>query len=208
MRGKGLLQIFISEPLGITPAYAGKSPPWQWLLWCWQDHPRVCGEKWVTLTPVFLVAGSPPPRVCGEKAFFSGDFDESKGSPPRMRGKEFAGVIIEPFTGITPACAGKRQALAKALSRSRDHPRMCGEKESARPARPAAWGSPPRMRGKVKSLGFRCLLNGITPAYAGKRLKRSRSTVSPVAIVPLFPSVCNKPVVSDGRARCSTFSAS
>ena len=35
--------------------------------------------------------------------------------------------------------------------------------------------------------------------YAGKRLKRSRSTVSPVAIVPLFPSVCNKPVVSNGN---------
>ena len=40
--------------------------------------------------------------------------------------------------------------------------------------------------------------NGITPACAGKSLKRSRSTVPPVAIVPLFPSVCNKPVVSDG----------
>ena len=151
----------------VSPAYAGKRGC-RTLEWpdC-RDHPRVCGEKSTLAMVAVVLAGSPPrmrgkvgdfdtgvsgggitPRVCGEKAFFSGDFDESKGSPPRMRGKEFAGVIIEPFTGITPACAGKRQALAKALSRSRDHPRMCGEKESARPARPAAWGSPPRMRGK------------------------------------------------------------
>ena len=61
-----------------------------------------------------------------------------------------------------------------------------------------AMGSPPRMRGKVPFPVFHRLCRGITPAYAGKRLKRSRSTVPPVAIVPLFPSVCNKPVVSDG----------
>ena len=186
MRGKGIEQSNCRVGMRITPAYAGKRiicPKSAVISW---DHPRVCGEK-LRLPAVRF---------------------EGVGSPPHVRGKAaFGRECYYPY-GITPACAGKRQALAKALSRSRDHPRMCGEKESARPARPAAWGSPPRMRGKVKSLGFRCLLNGITPAYAGKRLKRSRSTVSPVAIVPLFPSVCNKPVVSDGRARCSTFSAS
>ena len=59
-------------------------------------------------------------------------------------------------------------------------------------------GSPPRMRGKVCGIIGVSNPTRITPAYAGKRLKRSRSTVPPVAIVPLFPSVCNKPVVSDG----------
>ena len=47
MRGKGLLQVFIPEPFRITPACAGKS----WTLWLWpfssQDHPRVCGEKFL-----------------------------------------------------------------------------------------------------------------------------------------------------------------
>ena len=54
------------------------------------------------------------------------------------------------------------------------------------------------MRGKGKDDFLFDFKIGITPAHAGKRLKRSRSTVPPVAIVPLFPSVCNKPVVSDG----------
>ena len=85
-----------------------------------------------------------------------------------MRGKalENGGGSLD--VRITPACAGKRQALAKALSRSRDHPRMCGEKESARPARPAAWGSPPHVRGKECINGAGKLPIGITPACAGK----------------------------------------
>ena len=45
MRGKGLLQVFIPEPLRITPACAGKrrtGPAVRDRSW---DHPRVCGEK-------------------------------------------------------------------------------------------------------------------------------------------------------------------
>ena len=75
---------------------------------------------------------------------------------------------------------------------------MCGEKDKAKEMGATTKGSPPRMRGKVQPRLGADRQRGITPAYAGKRLKRSRSTVFPVAIVPLFPSVCNKPVVSDG----------
>lgn len=49
MRGKGLLQIFISEPLGITPAYAGKSHFATNFHLNKRDHPRMCGEKSVLL---------------------------------------------------------------------------------------------------------------------------------------------------------------
>ena len=98
------------------------------------------------------------PRVCGEKPFL-----------PKQH-------VPEP--GITPACAGKRQALAKALSRSRDHPRMCGEKESARPARPAAWGSPPHVRGKAEKNGTFCPGVRITPACAGKRMHQWCRTIA------------------------------
>ena len=118
------------------------------------------------------------PRVCGEKSWSTIELYVVMGSPPRMRGKVITAAPGAGCDGITPAYAGKSSQLLTTA---------CG-----------CAGSPPRMRGKgpLCRYGIRAL--GITPAYAGKRLKRSRSTVPPVAIVPLFPSVCNKPVVSDG----------
>ena len=102
------------------------------------------------------------------------------------------------FFFVSPAYAGKRQFCPPAGRTDKDHPRMCGEKMMKAGSNCAMLGSPPRMRGKAKAASGLSHKTWITPAYAGKRLKRSRSTVSPVAIVPLFPSVCNKPVVSDG----------
>ena len=102
------------------------------------------------------------------------------------------------FFFVSPAYVGKRIASPVAFASAADHPRVCGEKIALSELPDEFPGSPPRMRGKacVKPCCLSCV--GITPAYAGKRLKRSRSTVPHVAIVPLFPSVCNKPVVSDG----------
>ena len=102
------------------------------------------------------------------------------------------------FFFVSPAYAGKSPARPGPRPWRWDHPRVCGEKVRYAINIENKMGSPPRMRGKacVKPCCLSCV--GITPAYAGKRLKRSRSTVPPVAIVPLFPSVCNKPVVSDG----------
>ena len=102
----------------------------------------------------------------------------AEGSPPRMRGKGGIQDSSPPSVGITPAYAGKSTTTDLRPVLQQDHPRVCGEKHT------------PKI---IYEHGKR-----ITPAYAGKRLKRSRSTVPPVAIVPLFPSVCNKPVVSDG----------
>ena len=118
------------------------------------------------------------PRVCGEKKVMRGAKDKRMGSPPRMRGKACLLATGLHDLGITPAYAGKSSVSTHCLS---EHT-----------------GSPPRMRGKATTGSIFITCDGITPAYAGKRLKRSRSTVPPVAIVPLFPSVCNKPVVSDG----------
>ena len=53
-------------------------------------------------------------------------------------------------------------------SRSRDHPRVCGEKKAFASDIEMELGSPPRMRGKEQfETGF-CSSAGITPAYAGK----------------------------------------
>ena len=164
------------ERVGITPAYAGKSGSWSsWSTLLW-DHPRVCGEK--------------PDRILWEHW--------KEGSPPRMRGKALAFRSYSLAVRITPAYAGKSNRGAAVRPYIQDHPRVCGEKQNICVLRGVDEGSPPRMRGKATIQAINTASFRITPAYAGKRLKRSRSTVSPVAIVPLFPSVCNKPVVSDG----------
>ena len=136
--------------------------------------------------------------MCGEKMMKAGSNCAMLGSPPRMRGKVHCSSARTAAAGITPAYAGKSSEHTQRSGTSGDHPRVCGEKTAQPDGTGQARGSPPRMRGKVDVLDIGLDGGRITPAYAGKRLKRSRSTVSPVAIVPLFPSVCNKPVVSDG----------
>ena len=176
MRGKVFERPGGFVEIRITPAYAGKRSKSMTLRSLRGDHPRVCGEK--RSRRHHLVA--------------------EQGSPPRMRGKVlFRSFIVQPF-GITPAYAGKRSAASRPAAAARDHPRVCGEKQALLCTWMFLQGSPPRMRGKESHARRKRQAHGITPAYAGKRLKRSRSTVPHVAIVPLFPSVCNKPVVSDG----------
>ena len=160
----------------ITPAYAGKSGQDRIRQADPQDHPRVCGEKYLMVMLLAAVAGS----------------------PPRMRGKDRATVALANPPRITPAYAGKRCPASRAGPVFGDHPRVCGEKTKLPRKEKQGSGSPPRMRGKEPAPLWMLGTERITPAYAGKRLKRSRSTVPPAAIVPLFPSVCNKPVVSDG----------
>ena len=106
MRGKGVVDVLVSEPLGITPAYAGKSFSGTLISPASLDHPRVCGEKHV------------------------GEFNDktAEGSPPRMRGKVFQLFPVHHDKGITPACAGKSTASSSPCPVRRDHPRACGEK--------------------------------------------------------------------------------
>ena len=176
MRGKVHLLFHFLTPTRITPAYAGKRPGNRCALQRTWDHPRVCGEK-------MSDGGIKAPDM---------------GSPPRMRGKGHPNQKGRLRHGITPAYAGKRGFCNYDCYYFRDHPRVCGEKSEVQKPAGCVQGSPPRMRGKGTMAAPHHRAGGITPAYAGKRLKRSRSTVPPVAIVPLFPSVCNKPVVSDG----------
>ena len=176
MRGKASCLYFRVPLTGITPAYAGKSYRERYGHHQGRDHPRICGEK------------STRKRRT----------DSTLGSPPHMRGKVLSFVFRLNRDGITPAYAGKSLLYHFFRDFARDHPRICGEKCRIIYVLVSKPGSPPHMRGKVCVASELARYSGITPAYAGKRLKRSRSTVPPVAIVPLFPSVCNKPVVSDG----------
>ena len=73
---------------------------------------------------------------------------------------------------ITPAYAGKRLADKGFFVLLQDHPRVCGEKQILTYALIGSAGSPPRMRGKEDCAVVLIGVCGITPAYAGKRLKK------------------------------------
>ena len=104
----------------------------------------------------------------GEKFDPSNTAFARKGSPPRARGKGFAGRVRPFRLGITPACAGKsRASIAKSYPLG-DHPRVRGEKTMRRVIRGVDKGSPPRARGKGLSETGNRGAGGITPACAGK----------------------------------------
>ena len=127
MRGKVLFLHVDDIPCRITPAYAGKSIcRCESYAICW-DHPRLCGEKGVILVNSGAVAGSPPP----------------------MRGKVVVSAFHDLFERITPAYAGKSLYCPASRRFLPDHPRLCGEKDTADAAVGGIIGSPPPMRGKA-----------------------------------------------------------
>ena len=131
----------------ITPACAGKRGSGSLPRSCRRDHPRVCGEKerWPAIRTASL------------------------GSPPRVRGKVKNATGIDAFSGITPACAGKRFVWFGLTPDGQDHPRVCGEKQCTTCGGWFLRGSPPRVRGKACNCYVQIPVNGITPACAGKR---------------------------------------
>ena len=106
MRGKAYVLREDLPHVGITPAYAGKSEKARNCVIFTGDHPRLCGEKWYNNRRGELYVGSPPP----------------------MRGKVGVPAPAAVFAGITPAYAGKRQAVYHRCRTAKDHPRLCGEK--------------------------------------------------------------------------------
>ena len=92
-----------------------------------------------------------------------------------MRGKELKSPKLRTKTGITPAYAGKSCRSAFTFSTMSDHPRLCGEKSTKSSCPLMQMGSPPPMRGKVLLPDTKPHLPGITPAYAGKRRKKTVS---------------------------------
>ena len=120
------------------------------------------------------------------------------GSPPHGRGKAVLGQCRQRCIGITPAWAGKSHPAMLTTSGGRDHPRMGGEKSFGSRRCGGPQGSPPHGRGKVAACGVRPSFSGITPAWAGKRLKRShRSGIFISGPIP-FHSVLHRPAGSGG----------
>ena len=146
VRGKAAAQIGKTDAFRITPACAGKSAGLRHSCRSQRDHPRMCGEK--------LGVDTVKPGILG--------------SPPHVRGKV---KVIDGKNGmfrITPACAGKRAAIRHIVKSCRDHPRMCGEKSLLTWHSVSMMGSPPHVRGKVKTFSSSIHPSRITPACAGK----------------------------------------
>ena len=125
-RGKAICTLQICARPRITPAHAGKSRPNGSDQRRREDHPRTRGEK-------FLLV--PQPQL-------------PRGSPPHTRGKvvSFTDPLCE--IRITPAHAGKSEAILSGQVSER--------------------GSPPHTRGKAHCHRQRGRIHGITPAHAGK----------------------------------------
>ena len=91
----------------ITPACAGSRKPLIYMAFPCQDHPRVCGEQ---------------RQICT-------DCQPCPGSPPRVRGADYAPPGASLRLRITPACAGSRNNVRQYYSLGKDHPRVCGEQQ-------------------------------------------------------------------------------
>ena len=166
MRGKEVKTLLNFNRVGITPACAGKRCAVPRLRFAVRDYPRVCGEKAILYTREAALTGS----------------------PPRMRGKAFHRFWHHRGQGITPAYAGKRPTQRHGRRYSRDHPRVCGEKNGICRAKVPHLGSPPRMRGKALCGLDVHIHAGITPAYAGKRAGRCPDGCTPWD----YPRVCGE----------------
>ena len=175
-RGKGPPPRYSGTCTGITPAWAGKRQRYSSELQSVEDHPRMGGEK----------------RVRNEQ------IPLADGSPPHGRGKVSMAFLIMYLHGITPAWAGKSRWCARGLTRAQDHPRMGGEKHQMKEIQRKSEGSPPHGRGKGVPPRLAVLHPGITPAWAGKRLKRShRSGIFISGPIP-FHSALHRPAGSGG----------
>ena len=89
-----------------------------------------------------------------------------------MRGKVFGKSQKFAVCGITPAYAGKSIELSSNIMVSKDHPRLCGEKGIIKACNIVRIGSPPPMRGKDGYKAAAAKKSRITPAYAGKSLRK------------------------------------
>ena len=151
MRGKPFCIHFANCAIRITPAGAGKTSRLLHDAKHGADHPRRCGENRI-------------PKH-GEQKY--------QGSPPQVRGKQKIKLGQDYAIGITPAGAGKTCTRKHIARVNGDHPRRCGENRDVSISVAVKQGSPPQVRGKLEFENRLPFESGITPAGAGKTLKRS-----------------------------------
>ena len=112
--------------------------------------------------------GAAHPRACGENLCGFRHDVSLMGSSPRMRGKHRSNRARPMVPRLIPAHAGKTRNAVIFPSRSRAHPRACGENIVRHPRCFQEAGSSPRMRGKHDRIEASATSRRLIPAHAGK----------------------------------------
>ena len=148
---------------GIIPAHAGNTVAVPVELPACGDHPRACGEHYLTLSLARAALGS----------------------SPRMRGTPDGINFLSVSLGIIPAHAGNTWLQVVCGGHFEDHPRACGEHGLYSELLKRHVGSSPRMRGTPCKLADILARLGIIPAHAGNtlpaRIQRQRQQDHPRA---------------------------
>ena len=113
------------------------------------------------------------PRMRGEDDLNTENCGGISGSPPHARGRLGVSPSAASKRRLTPACAGKTPNVRRSVGIYRAHPRMRGEDNRSRAFDEAARGSPPHARGRPSSATACDRRDRLTPACAGKTLRRT-----------------------------------
>ena len=198
MRGKLTTRQEVSHATRITPAHAGKTGKRPTASRGHADHPRTCGENGISGKFNLFRLGSPP-HMRGKQTSSGSKGVAQSGSPPHMRGKLMNYERGQQPIRITPAHAGKTKRTGVRVYNIPDHPRTCGENLEIILILVPKLGSPPHMRGKQKPERTCLHSHRITPAHAGKTLRKCYiAEVNPHPIRQ-FPLTSHKVVVSSGN---------
>ena len=153
---------------------------------CSGTSPRVRGKPLVhVLTPACLryiparageaamPRGTPRPRRVHPRACGGSDESvrvrvKSQGTSPRVRGKRESSKTRPPPPGYIPARAGEAAGPAISTERRWVHPRACGGSRRIGASWAVAWGTSPRVRGKLGEGLAAVGAEGYIPARAGE----------------------------------------
>ena len=130
--------------------------------------------------------GPDHPRACGANQRHFQIPHVNAGSSPRMRGKPCVESGIPFQTRIIPAHAGQTIENSPISQPITDHPRACGANVWACGVGRAAYGSSPRMRGKLNKTRVGGAIRRIIPAHAGQTWHSNRCQVC----APDHPRAC------------------
>ena len=114
--------------------------------------------------------------MCREKFAMSCAVIVPIGSTPLLRGEVGRSHHTGLLPGIIPASAGRSQTQSSRRSATKDHPRVCGEKNTKEEGAIDPQGSPPHPQGKVGCCVSHSRIVRITPAPAGRRTHPSPGT--------------------------------
>ena len=156
----------LADAMRFIPACAGNASATYWPPAISSVHPRMCGERSVSLSTAAVKCGSSP-HVRGTREF--------------ERPGEWRGRFI-------PACAGNAKPAGGLHGSAPVHPRMCGERNPTGPMVRPVRGSSPHVRGTLEATPAAQPGARFIPACAGNALPRSKAA----RCQPVHPRMCGE----------------